>query len=97
MFLQFLPVAHHQIQFHQPLGLKSLPTVDRPDGLVQMVAALVKDIHSPERETITILNTSNSEISLDGWMMIADKQKNKMYLDGSLISHECIFYNIRHL
>jgi hypothetical protein len=67
----------------EPLGLYTLPTADRPDGLVQIVAALVNDIHSPECETVTILNTSNNEISLDGWM-IADKQKNKMHLDGTI-------------
>ncbi len=29
------------------------------------------------------MNTSNSEISLDGWI-IADKQKNKMPLNGTI-------------
>ncbi len=67
----------------EPLGLDTLPTADRPDGLIQIIAALVNDIHSPERETVTLLNTSNSEISLDGWM-IADKQKNKMPLNGTI-------------
>jgi uncharacterized protein YukJ len=60
-----------------------LPTTDRPDGLVRIVAALVNDIDSPETETITLLNRSNREISLAGWK-IADKQKNKMNLDGTL-------------
>lgn len=67
----------------EPLGIETLPTADRPDGLIQIVAALVNDIHSPERETVTLLNTSNSKIYLDGWI-IADKQKNKMPLNGTI-------------
>ena len=58
-----------------------MPTADHPDGLIRIVAALVNDIHSPERETVTLLNTSNKGINLDGWA-IADKVKNKMILDG---------------
>ncbi|HET7344566.1 MAG TPA: YukJ family protein, partial [Nitrososphaeraceae archaeon] len=53
------------------LGPDTLPTTDRPDGLIRIVAALVNDIKSPERETITLLNRSNREISLIGWK-IAD-------------------------
>lgn len=67
----------------EPLRRDSMPTADRPDGLVQIVAAIVNDTHSPERESVTLLNTSNSEINLTGWS-IADKQKNKMRLDGSI-------------
>lgn len=67
----------------EPLGRNTLPTTDRPDGLIRIVGALVNDIHSPERETVTLLNTSNREISLIGWK-IADKQKNKMLLDGTI-------------
>ncbi len=66
-----------------PLRPDTLPTADRPDGLVRIVAALVNDINSPERETVTILNRSNREISLTGWK-IADKLKNKMTLEGAL-------------
>ena len=43
-----------------------MPTADRPDGLVQIVAAIVNDIHSPESESVTLLNTSNAEINLKG-------------------------------
>ena len=67
----------------EPLKIDTLPTYDRPDGLVRIVAALINDINSPEHETVTLLNTSNSEISLQGWM-IADKQKNKMPIEGTL-------------
>ena len=65
------------------LGPNTLPTSDRPDGLIRIVAALVNDTDSPERESITLLNTSNRDISLKGWK-IADQQKNKMLLDGSI-------------
>lgn len=65
------------------LGQDTLPTTDRPDGLVRIVAALVNDIHSPEHETVILLNTSSREVSLVGWK-IADRQKNKMMLDETL-------------
>ena len=61
----------------------TMPTADRPDGLVRIVAALINDSDSPERETVTILNTSNQEINLNGWK-IADKQKYKMTVDGTI-------------
>jgi len=67
----------------EPLSRDSLPTSDRPDGLIRIVAALVNDTNSPEKETVTLLNTSNDEVPLDGWM-IADKHKNKMPLNGKL-------------
>ncbi len=67
----------------EPLTRFSLPTADRPDGLIRIVGALVNDIHSPERETVTLMNTSSREIPLSGWKL-ADKLKNKMPLDGSI-------------
>jgi len=54
-----------------------------PDGLVRIIAAYVTDTRSPERETVTLLNTADTAVSLDGWK-IADKQKNKMTLSGSI-------------
>jgi hypothetical protein len=51
--------------------------------LVRIVAALVNDTRSPERETVTLLNTSSRDLSLAGWKL-ADKAKNKMSLDGKL-------------
>jgi uncharacterized protein YukJ len=67
----------------KPPGPDTLPTSDRPDGLIRIVAAFVNDTHSPEQETITLLNTSPRKISLNGWRL-ADKQKNKQSLDGSI-------------
>jgi len=65
------------------LGPHIFPTADRPDGFVKIIAAKVNDTHSPEQEIVTILNTSDMEINLSGWK-IADKQKNKMSIEGNL-------------
>ena len=61
----------------------NLPTEDLPDGLVRIMAALVNSVQSPEREFVTLLNTSNREINLAGWKL-ADKQKEKMSLSGKV-------------
>ena len=61
----------------------NLPTEDLPDGIVVIVGALVNSVQSPERETVTLLNTSNREIDLTGWKL-ADKQKARMPLSGKL-------------
>lgn len=71
-----------------PPGADRLPTTTDPDGLVRIVAALVNDTHSPEHETVTILNTSPASLSLDGWSL-ADKQKNRMPLNGPLGAGQC--------
>lgn len=65
------------------LDRESLPTVDRPDGLVRIIAALVNDIHTPENETVTLLNTCNGDIDLSGWQLL-DTQENKITLSGTL-------------
>ncbi len=65
------------------IGRDELPALDKPDGLIRIVAALVNSKDSPERETVTILNTSDREISLEGWHL-ADKMKNKMALQGTI-------------
>ena len=72
----------------EPLSRYSLPTTDRPDGLVRIVAARINDTKSPEIETVTLLNTSNREISLQGWK-IADKKKNKLPLQETLAPGAC--------
>lgn len=59
------------------------PTDSVPDGLVRIVGALVNSSHSPEKESVTLLNTSNREIDLTGWRL-KDKQKNAMPLSGKL-------------
>lgn len=60
-----------------------LPTEVLPDGKVRIVAALINPSESPERETVTLLNTTASEIDLSGWEL-KDKQKNGTPLEGKL-------------
>jgi len=59
------------------------PSTANPDGIVRIVAALVNAQQSPEIETVTLVNTSPSTIDLAGWNL-ADKQKKKMALSGTL-------------
>ncbi|MBN9134257.1 MAG: DUF2278 family protein [Nitrosospira multiformis] len=59
------------------------PTEALPDGLVRIVSAMVNSIESPEKEWVSILNTSDRAISLAGWQL-ADKQKAKMPLSGTI-------------
>jgi uncharacterized protein YukJ len=60
-----------------------VPTVDLPDGLVRIVAALVNDVRTPERETVTLLNTSYQDVSLEHWAL-ADKMKATALLSGTI-------------
>jgi hypothetical protein len=63
-----------------------ITTVEEPtlDGIIRIVAALPNPIGgAPEAETVTLLNTSPQAINLTGWA-IADRQKHKHSLSGSL-------------
>jgi uncharacterized protein YukJ len=71
-----------------------LPTSDQPDGLVRIVAALVNDKHTPERETVTLLNASPQKISLRGWSLL-DKAESKMNLSGELAAGETRAFVVR--
>ena len=66
-----------------PDPIEPIPTEYLPDGLVRIVAAMVNPKSSPEQEWIYILNTSDRVVPLSGWQ-VADKQKAKMPLSGSL-------------
>jgi uncharacterized protein YukJ len=70
-------------QPHTLIDSNTIPKLSVPDGLIRIIAAYVNDVRTPEHETVTLLNTSDNPIDLDGWM-IADKQKNKMKLTGSI-------------
>ena len=61
----------------------AIPPLNEPDGIVRIIAAYVNDVKTPEHETVTLLNTADVEVDLTGWM-IADKQKNKMLVGGSI-------------
>jgi uncharacterized protein YukJ len=77
------PDPDHAGQPHTPVNRDHIPPFDVPDGLVRIIAALVNDVHTPERETVTLLNTADVSIDLNGWV-IKDKQKNGMMLSGKL-------------
>jgi uncharacterized protein YukJ len=64
-----------------------LPTTDQPDGVVRIVAALVNDTKTPERETVTLLNTAPTKVNLVGWSLL-DKAKAKTPLSGELAPGE---------
>jgi len=66
-------------------GGGNLVTADGdPDFQVRIMAAMVNPIGpAPEAETVTLLNTTAQDVDLSGWML-ADKQKNKMPLEGSI-------------
>ena len=66
-----------------PDPVQPQPTENLPDGLVRIVAAMVNSKASPEKEWVYLLNTSDRALSLDGWQL-ADKQKAKMLLTGTL-------------
>ncbi len=66
-----------------PDPVQPQPTENLPDGLVRIIAAMVNSKQSPEQEWVYLLNTSDRALSLNGWQL-ADKQKNKMVLTGSI-------------
>jgi hypothetical protein len=70
-------------QPHPPVDRDTIPTTDVPDGLLRIIAALVNDTASPERESVTLLNTSDRAVALDGWALL-DKQKHRQGLGGSI-------------
>jgi hypothetical protein len=70
-------------QPHTPIDPNVIPPLSLPDGLVRIIEAYVNDVKTPEHETVTLLNTADVAVDLQGWM-IADKQKNKMQLSGSI-------------
>jgi len=77
------PDPDHPGQPHTPPDRDHIPPVDVPDGLVRIIAAYVNDVRTPERETVTLLNTSDRDVDLSGWQ-VKDKQKNTMVLSGNI-------------
>lgn len=60
-----------------------LPSAENPDGIVRIVAALVNSKKSPEVESVTLVNTSPTEVNLARWTL-ADKEKKRFPLKGSI-------------
>ncbi len=77
----------------QPGNGGGLPVTDQPDGMVRIVEAIVKDTHTPELETVTILNTSPREINLSDWFLL-DKAEAKMMLSGRLAPGEAKAFDV---
>lgn len=62
--------------------------VVEPDGKVRIVAALVNPAgHDPGRESVTLVNTTPEAVDLAGWQ-IADRNKNRSELSGTLAAGE---------
>ncbi|MFZ5479039.1 MAG: DUF2278 family protein [Myxococcota bacterium] len=76
------------------IGPFDLPTTDRPDGLVRIVAAFVNDTKSPEDETVTLLNTSPAAIDLAGWTLL-DTAEHTLALSGVLAPGATVTVHVR--
>lgn len=71
----------------------TLPTGEEPNGLIRIVAAMANSIQSPEVETVTLLNPSPQAVTLGGWAL-ADKNKNKFALSGSIAAGATLLVTI---
>ncbi|XZG69310.1 DUF2278 family protein [Chitinibacteraceae bacterium HSL-7] len=56
---------------------------EHADGRVRIVAALANALHSPETETVTLLNVTPETIDLGGWTLV-DRDKHRQALSGQL-------------
>ena len=59
------PDPEHPDDPHTPIDPDVIPPLDVPDGLVRIIAAYVNDVRTPERETVTLLNTSDRPVDLE--------------------------------
>lgn len=63
-------------------AIEAIPV--KTDGIVRIIAALANPVGpAPEKEIVTLLNTSPQAVNLTGWQ-IADRMKNKQVLSGSI-------------
>jgi uncharacterized protein YukJ len=60
-----------------------------PDGAIRIVAALVNAVESPEKEFVTLLNTTARAVDLAGWKL-ADRDKHTMALTGTVAAGETL-------
>ncbi|PBB98982.1 DUF2278 family protein [Mesorhizobium sp. WSM3862] len=77
------PDPEHPTAPHTPIERDQIPTFEVPDGLVRIIAAYVNDTKTPEHENVTLLNTADVSVNLEGWA-IADRQKQRMKLTGTI-------------
>ena len=75
------------------IGRHHIPTVAQPDGIVRIVGALVNSVETPERESVTLLNTAGQDVSLAGWHL-ADRNKNRTALSGSIAAGKTLLVNV---
>jgi len=67
-----------------PLGPADQPNAAEPDGSVRIVAALVNPVGpAPEKETVTLINTTAAAVNLTGWHLL-DRLKHRQELSGSI-------------
>ncbi len=78
--------------FYRVEGSIYNPTPEEPQGMVRIIGALVNSTHSPEREIVTLLNTSPSPLDISNWAIL-DSQKQKQTLKGILEPGD--FYQIQ--
>ena len=69
--------------FFKNEGLIYIPTEEEPQGMVRIISALVNSTLSPEREIVTIINTTPGPLNIDNWAVL-DLQKQKQLLNGVL-------------
>lgn len=72
----------------------TLPSGDRPDGLVRIVAAMVNEKKTADEETVTLLNASPEAIDLTGWTLL-DSAENRLALAGRLGAGEAKAFKVR--
>jgi uncharacterized protein YukJ len=66
------------------LGPANKPNAAEPDGSVRIVAALVNPVGpAPERETVTLINTTAAAVDLTGWRLL-DRLKHPLPLSGGI-------------
>ncbi len=83
------PQPHTGGQPHHGGGNPTGPGHD-PDGQVRIIAALVNAVgQAPEAEFVTLLNTTAQPVDMAGWHL-ADKEKRKMPLAGSIPGGETV-------
>ncbi len=88
LFLKFQSQSWHtdDITGHR---LDTPPVPQPTDGAVRIVAALVNPVQSPEVETVTLLNITDSTIDLHGWTLL-DRDKNRMPLQDVIPAGETL-------
>lgn len=92
VFLKFQSQCWHT----DDVGGHCIEVTEEPalDGMIRIIAALPNPFGgAPEDETVTLLNTLPRSIDLTGWA-IADRQKHKHILSGSLAAGQTMMVHL---